>query len=105
MRAAYFEPGTAPYLVAHKLMRAKNLKEFRAAAVTWGTPSCNLVFADKAGDIAWMPAGINPIRPNWDGLMPVRATGATNVGGLPRPGRGSGHPQSVARFRSRHKSR
>ncbi len=75
VRAAYFEPGTAPYLVAHKLMRAKNLKEFRAAAVTWGTPSCNLVFADKAGDIAWMPAGINPIRPNWDGLMPVPGDG------------------------------
>jgi penicillin G amidase len=75
VRAAYFEPGTAPYLVSHKLMRAKNLKEFRAAAVTWGTPSCNLVFADKAGDIAWMPAGINPIRPNWDGLMPVPGDG------------------------------
>lgn len=75
VRAAYFEPGTAPYLVAHKLMRAKNLAEFRAAAVTWGTPSCNLVYADKAGDIAWMPAGINPIRPNWDGLMPVPGDG------------------------------
>lgn len=75
IRAAYFEPGTAPYLVAHKLMRAKNLAEFRAAAVTWGTPSCNLVYADKAGDIAWMPAGINPIRPNWDGLLPVPGDG------------------------------
>ena len=75
IRAAYVEPGTAPYLVAHKLMRAKNLAEFRAAAVTWGTPSCNLVYADKAGDIAWMPAGINPIRPNWDGLLPVPGDG------------------------------
>lgn len=75
VRAAYFEPGTAPYLVAHKLMRAKNLAEFRAAAVTWGTPSCNLVYADTAGDVAWMPAGINPIRPNWDGLMPVPGDG------------------------------
>ena len=75
IRAAYFEPGTAPYLVAHKLMRAKNLAEFRAAAVTWGTPSCNLVYADKAGDVAWMPAGINPIRPNWDGLLPVPGDG------------------------------
>ncbi|MGU9980126.1 penicillin acylase family protein [Phreatobacter sp. HK31-P] len=75
IRAAYFEPGTAPYLVAHKLMRAKNLAEFRAAAVTWGTPSCNLVYADKAGDIAWMPAGINPVRPNWDGLLPVPGDG------------------------------
>ncbi len=75
IRAAYFEPGTAPYLVAHKLMRAKDLAEFRAAAVTWGTPSCNLVYADKAGDIAWMPAGINPIRTNWDGLLPVPGDG------------------------------
>jgi penicillin amidase len=75
VRTASLEPGTAPYLVAHKLMRAKNLAQFRAAAVTWGTPSCNLVFADKSGDIAWMPAGINPIRPNWDGLMPVPGDG------------------------------
>jgi penicillin amidase len=75
VRSAGFEPGTAPYLVAHKLMRAKTLDQFRAAAVTWGTPSCNLVYADKAGDIAWMPAGINPIRPNWDGLLPVPGDG------------------------------
>lgn len=75
VRSAAFEPGTAPYLVALKLMRAKSLAEFRAAAVTWGTPSCNLVYADRAGDIAWMPAGINPIRPNWDGLLPVPGDG------------------------------
>lgn len=75
VRAVAFEPGTAPYLVAHKLMRARTLDEFRAAAVTWGTPSCNLVYADKAGEIAWMPAGLNPIRPNWDGLLPVPGDG------------------------------
>ncbi|WP_163335230.1 penicillin acylase family protein, partial [Enterobacter hormaechei] len=23
----------------------------------------------------WMPAGINPVRPNWDGLMPVPGDG------------------------------
>lgn len=75
VRSAALEPGAAPYLVGHKLMRAQTLDDFRAAAVTWGTPSCNLVYADKHGEIAWMPAGLNPIRPNWDGLLPVPGDG------------------------------
>lgn len=75
VRSVWFEPGTAPYLGTHRLMRARNLAEFRAGTERWGTPSVNFVYADKAGTVAWMPAGINPVRPNWDGLMPVPGDG------------------------------
>lgn len=75
IRSVWFEPGTAPYLGTHRLMRARTLAEFRAGTETWGTPSVNFVYADKAGTVAWMPAGINPVRPNWDGLMPVPGDG------------------------------
>ena len=75
VRTVWSDPGTAPYLGTHRLMRTKTLKDFRKQAETWGTPSCNFVYADKAGDVAWMPAGVNPIRPNWDGLLPVPGDG------------------------------
>lgn len=75
IRTVWTEPGTAPYMGTLRLMRAKTLPEFRAGTERWGTPSVNFVYADLAGTVAWMPAGINPIRHGHDGLLPVPGDG------------------------------
>jgi penicillin amidase len=33
------------------------------------------VYADKSGNIGWVPGGLAPKRPNWDGLLPVPGDG------------------------------
>jgi penicillin G amidase len=75
VRCVWFSPGSAPYMASLKLMQARNLAEFREAASGWGTPSVNLLYADRAGNIAWTPAGFMPNRPNWKGLTPVPGDG------------------------------
>jgi penicillin amidase len=40
-----------------------------------GTPPLNYLYGDTAGNIGWAPSGLAPIRPNWDGLMPVPGDG------------------------------
>src|SRR5262249_824412 len=35
----------------------------------------NHVYADVKGNIGWVPGGLAPIRPNWDGLLPVPGDG------------------------------
>lgn len=40
-----------------------------------GRPPLNLVYADTRGEIGWAAAGRTPVRPNWDGLMPVPGDG------------------------------
>jgi len=56
-------------------MRAKSFHEFQRAMLHWGSPTENMVYADSKGDIGWIPGGLAPIRPNWDGLMPVPGDG------------------------------
>ena len=75
VRAAWLEPGTAPYLGSVDYMRAENWDGFLAAMNHWGTPGENLVYADVRGNIGWKPAGLIPRRPNWDGLLPVPGDG------------------------------
>jgi len=75
VRAAWLEPGTAPYLGSVEYMRARNLEQFTAALNRWGTPGENQVYADTDGNIAWQAAGLTPIRPNWDGTLPVPGDG------------------------------
>lgn len=65
------EPGGAGYLAALGLSRAKNWQEFRKAVANYLTPSENLVYADRAGNIGWIASGRTPIRKNWSGLLPV----------------------------------
>jgi penicillin amidase len=65
------EPGTAGYLASLSLNIARNWDEFLAAAERWKVPSENLVYADVDGNIGWVAAGMAPIRPNWNGLLPV----------------------------------
>ena len=75
LRAAWLEPGMAPYLGSIEYMRAGDWDGFLAAMNRWGLPGENQVYADVAGNIGWKPGGLAPIRPNWDGLLPVPGDG------------------------------
>jgi penicillin amidase len=75
VRSVWFEPGTSAYFGSTEFMTAKDWQSFRAAMARWGTPSENQVYADTAGNIGWVPGGRAPIRPNWDGLIPVPGDG------------------------------
>jgi penicillin amidase len=65
------EPGTAGYLASLSLNTARTWDEFTAAAARWAVPSENLVYADVDGNIGWVVAGLAPVRPGWNGLLPV----------------------------------
>ncbi len=75
VRTAWSEPGTSPYFVSVAVMRARTFAEYEKAVAHWGKPALNLVYADVKGNIAWTPRGYAPIRPNWDGLLPVPGDG------------------------------
>ncbi|MEZ5557188.1 MAG: penicillin acylase family protein [Pseudomonadales bacterium] len=75
VRAAWLEPGMAPYFGSVEYMRARNWREFLAALNRWGAPSENQVYADTDGNIGYKPAGLFPRRNNWDGLLPVPGDG------------------------------
>ncbi|MDD7941608.1 penicillin acylase family protein [Actinomycetospora lutea] len=75
VRAAWLEPGMAPYLGSMDYMRAQNWDQFAAAMNRWGAPPENQVYADPSGTIAWQTGGLTPIRPNWDGTLPVPGDG------------------------------
>jgi penicillin amidase len=65
------EPGTAGYLRSLALNRATNWPQFREAVAGWKVPSENIIYADVEGNIGWVASGMAPIRPNWNGLLPV----------------------------------
>lgn len=75
VRAAWLEPGMAPYLGSMDYMRVKDWDGFLAAMNRWGSPGENQVYADDEGNIGWKPGGLVPRRPNWDGLLPVPGDG------------------------------
>lgn len=75
VRAAWLEEGMAPYLGSMDYMRAGNWDEFAAAMNRWGAPPENQVYADPSGRIAWQAGGLTPVRPNWDGTLPVPGDG------------------------------
>lgn len=75
VRSVWFEPGTAAYFGSVNYMRAQDWAGFTGAMAHWGTPSENQVFADTAGNIGWIAAGMTPRRTAHDGLMPVPGDG------------------------------
>jgi penicillin G amidase len=75
VRTVWLEPGTAPYLGSMDYMRAHTADEFVDAMNRWGAPGENQVYAAPDGTIGWRPAGLVPIRPNWDGTLPVPGDG------------------------------
>jgi len=50
----------------------------------WVAPSLNHVYADSDGNTAWFVAGRAPVRPNWDGLLPVPGDGRYEWAGFTR---------------------
>lgn len=75
VQAAWLEPGMAPYFGSVEYMRANNWDQFLSALNRWGAPSENQVYADIEGNIGYKPAGLAPIRTNYDGLLPVPGDG------------------------------
>jgi penicillin amidase len=75
VRAAWLEPGMAPYLGSMDYMRAGDVESFSAAMNRWGAPPENQIYADTHGNIGWKAAGLTPRRPNWDGTLPVPGDG------------------------------
>lgn len=75
IRTIWNEPGLAGYFGSSRMWRAKTWDDFQVARNRWGAPPLNLVYADTKGDIGWAAAGRTPVRPNWDGLMPVPGDG------------------------------
>ena len=75
LRSVWFEPGTAAYLGSLSTMRSHSFSEFRENLRRFAAPSLNHLYADVTGAIGWQPAGMVPVRRNWDGLLPVAGDG------------------------------
>ena len=75
LRAAWLEPGSAPYLASLRMNQARSWEEFREACAYNRMPAENMVWADRGGTIGWQAAGIQPLRRNWSGLLPVPGDG------------------------------
>ena len=65
------EPGGAGYLRSLALDTVRDWNGFREAVSGWKVPSENLIYADVDGNIGWVAAGLAPVRPGWNGLLPV----------------------------------
>ena len=65
------EPGGAGYLRSLALDTVRDWNGFREAVSGWKVPSENVVYADVDGNIGWIAAGLAPVRPGWNGLLPV----------------------------------
>ena len=75
VRAAWLEPGGAPYLASLRMDQAKTWEEFVEACNYSNIPGENMIWADRKGNIGWQAVGIAPIRRNFSGLVPVPGDG------------------------------
>ena len=75
VRTVWSDAGTSPYLASLGYLDARTPAAFAQALAHWGAPSVNQLYADADGHIAWYAAGAAPVRPNWDGLLPVPGDG------------------------------
>ncbi len=75
VRAAWLEPGGAPYLASLRMNQAQSWEEFVEACTYSNIPGENMVWADRDGNIGWQAVGIAPVRRNWSGLVPVPGDG------------------------------
>ncbi len=76
LRAAWLEPGGAPYLASLRMDQATTWAEFREACTFNHTPSENMIWADTSGTIGYQAASIRPLRRTWSGLLPVPGDGS-----------------------------
>jgi penicillin amidase len=84
LRSVWQHPGTAAYMASLNYLKARNFEEYVKALEGWGAPSTNHVVADVDGNIGWAAAGMVPIRPSWDGLLPVPGDGRHEWEGIMR---------------------
>jgi penicillin amidase len=75
LRAAWMERGSAPYLASLRMNQARSWEEFREACSYNRMPAVSMVWVDRAGTIGWQTTGIQPLRRNWGGLLPVPGDG------------------------------
>ena len=75
LRAAWMDPGGAPYLASLRMDQARTWEEFREACGSNRIPAENMVWADRKGNIGYQAAGIQPLRRGWSGLLPVPGDG------------------------------
>ncbi len=85
LRTVWTEPGTAAYLASLNFLQAKTIADYEVALRGWGAPSSNHIVAETSGRIARFTAGFAPVRPNWDGLLPVPGDGRYEWGGFHDP--------------------
>ena len=81
VRAAWLEPGSAPYLASLRMDQATTWEQFREACAASFIPGENMVWADRAGHIGWQAVGIAPVRTHWSGLVAVPGDGRYEWGG------------------------
>ena len=75
IRAAWMEPGGAPYLASLRIDQATDWESFREACSYSHIPGENMIWADKKRNIGWQAVGIIPIRKNFSGYVPVPGDG------------------------------
>jgi len=75
VRSVWFTPGASAYFNALAYLDVRTPEQFQASLGGWATPSVNHVYADVNNRLGWFAAGRAPIRPNWDGLLPVPGDG------------------------------
>jgi len=75
VRAAWLEPGGAPYLASLRMDQAQSWDQFRDAISFARIPSMNFIWGDKTGTIGYNAAVIAPRRTNFSGLVPVPGDG------------------------------
>src|SRR5918996_582363 len=69
------EVAGAPFLASVRMNQARTWEEFREACGYNRIPAENMVWADRKGNIGYQAAGIQPLRRNWSGLLPVPGDG------------------------------
>ncbi|HQZ11351.1 MAG TPA: penicillin acylase family protein [Devosia sp.] len=82
IRSIWSETGSAPYLQALRYQRVDNWASFVEARSHWKSPPVNHVYADTHGDIGWVMSGWIPVRPTFDGLLPVVGDGRAEWDGF-----------------------
>lgn len=85
VRTIWTEPGTAAYLASLNFLQAKTIGDYEQALRGWGAPASNHIVAEASGKVARFTAGFLPVRPNWDGLLPVPGDGRYEWAGLRDP--------------------
>ncbi len=85
VRTVWTEPGTAAYLASLNFLQAKTIGDYEQALKGWGAPASNHIVAETGGKIARFTAGFIPVRPGWDGTLPVPGDGRYEWAGLHDP--------------------